>query len=178
MLVTANILRVIIVVIAETPRLRIRHLTAEDAAFTCQLLNQPSFIENIADRGVRTEVDALHYLAEGPIKSYRQHGYGLFLVEDCNSYVPLGFCGLLYRNNLQEIDIGFAFIPQCWGKGYAFEAASAVLHFGYDKLKLKRIVGLTTAGNTASIKVLHRLGMRFEKTVQMQPSEEFVQLYS
>lgn len=165
-------------VIVETPRLRIRHLTAADAAFTCKLLNEPSFIENIADRGVRSEIDAMHYLADGPIKSYQQHGYGLFLVEECTSQAPIGFCGLLFRDHLQETDIGFAFIPQFWGQGYAFEAASAVLHFGYSSLKLKRIVGLTSAGNMSSIKLLNRLGLRFEKMVKMLPSEEYVQLYS
>jgi [ribosomal protein S5]-alanine N-acetyltransferase len=178
MLQRANTLRIMLVVIAETPRLRIRHLTAADAAFTCTLLNEPSFINNIADRGVRSELDAMHYLAEGPIKSYQQHGYGLFMVEDNASREPLGFCGLLYREHLQETDIGFAFLPQCWGKGYAFEAAAAILHFGYSKLQLKRIVGLTSASNAASIKILTRLGLRFEKMVIMLPSEEYVQLYS
>lgn len=168
----------IILIIAETPRLRIRHLTAADAAFTCQLLNEPSFIENIADRGVRSKLDALHYLAEGPIKSYQQHGYGLFLVETSDNKIPIGFCGLLFRDYLQETDIGFAFAPQFWGKGYALEAASAVLHFGYQKAKLRRIVGLVSAGNLPSIKVLTRLGLSFEKVVQVQPSLKDVQLYS
>jgi len=166
------------VIIAETSRLRIRHLTAADAAFTCKLLNEPSFIENIADRGVRSELDALHYLADGPIKSYQQHGYGLFIVEQCSTAEPIGFCGLLFRDFLQETDIGFALLPKFCGQGYAFEAASAVMHFGYSSLKLKRIVGLTSAGNTSSIKLLSRLGLRFEKMVKMQPSEEYVQLYS
>ncbi|MDX1391185.1 MAG: GNAT family N-acetyltransferase [Rheinheimera sp.] len=165
-------------VIAETPRLRIRHLTAADAAFTCKLLNDPSFINNIADRGVRSELDAMHYLAEGPIKSYQQHGYGLFMVENNQNRTPMGFCGLLYRDTLQETDIGFAFLPECWGNGYAYEAAAAIMHFGYQKLQLKRIVGLTRAGNTASIKILNRLGLRFEKVVQLPRSEEAVQLYS
>lgn len=166
------------VVVAETSRLRIRHLLAADAAFICQLLNEPSFIENIADKGVRTELDALHYMAEGPVKSYQQHGYGLFLVEDNASRQPLGLCGLLFRDFLQETDIGFAFLPQYWGQGYAYEAAAAVMHFGYSKLNLKRIVGLTSAGNTTSVKLLHRLGLRFEKMVLMLPSQEYVQLYS
>ena len=89
-----------------------------------------------------------------------------------------GFCGLLFRDYLQETDIGFAFLPQFWGKGYAIEAAAAVMHFGYDKLKLKRIVALTSAGNMASVKVLKRLGLQFEKMVQMQPTADYVQLYS
>ncbi len=165
-------------VIAETPRLRIRHMVATDAAFICKLLNEPSFIENIADKGVRNEHDALHYMAEGPIKSYQQHGYGLFLVEDCNSIQPMGLCGLLFRDFLQETDIGFAFLPQYWGQGFAYEAASAVMHFGYKKLALKRIVGLTSAGNSTSVKLLTRLGMQFEKMVTMCPSQESVQLYS
>jgi len=178
MLFAAIELRIMILVIAETPRLRIRHLTAADAAFTCHLLNEPSFIDNIADRGVRSEIDAMHYLAEGPIKSYQQHGYGLFLVENSENHTPMGFCGLLFRDHLQETDIGFAFLPQFWGKGYAFEAASAVMHFGYNKLKLKRIVGLTSAGNMASVKVLNRLGLQFEKMVQMPSSADSIQLYS
>lgn len=165
-------------IVAETPRLRIRHLTAADAAFTCQLLNEPSFIENIADRGVRSKLDALHYLAEGPIKSYQQHGYGLFMVETSDNQIPIGFCGLLFREHLQETDIGFAFVPEFWGKGYAFEAASAVLHYGYQKARLKRIVGLVSAGNLPSIKLLTRLGLTFERVVQMKPSLEHVQLYS
>lgn len=165
-------------VIAETSRLRIRHLLAADAAFICQLLNEPSFIENIADKGVRTELDALHYMAEGPVKSYQQHGYGMFLVESNASRQPLGLCGLLFRDFLQETDIGFAFLPQYWGQGYAYEAAAAVMHFGYSKLNLKRIVGLTSAGNITSVKLLNRLGLRFEKMVLMSPSKEYVQLYS
>lgn len=165
-------------IIAETPRLRIRHLTAADAAFTCLLLNDPAFIENIADRGVRTRLDALHYLAEGPIKSYQQHGYGLFLVETSDNQIPIGFCGLLFRDYLQETDIGFAFMPEFRGLGYALEAAAAVLHFGYQKAKLKRIVALVSAGNIASIKLLTRLGLSFEKVVQVQPSFKDVQLFS
>ena len=165
-------------IVAETSRLRIRHLTASDAAFTCKLLNDPAFIENIADRGVRSEIDALHYLANGPIKSYQQHGYGLFLVEECSSAQPIGFCGLLFRDALQETDIGFAFLPEFCGKGYAFEAASAVLHFGYSSLKLKRIVGLTSAGNVSSIKLLNKLGLRFEKLVKLSPEDDYVQLLS
>lgn len=165
-------------IIAETPRLRIRHLTATDAEFTCTLLNDPSFIENIADRQVRTPADALRYLVEGPIKSYQQYGYGLFLVEDSADSTPMGLCGLLFREHLQETDIGFAFLPQFWGQGYAIESASAVLQFGYRQHKLTRIVGLVSAGNTASIKVLTKLGLQFEKVVPMQPSNELVQLYA
>uniref|UniRef100_A0A486XUD1 Acetyltransferase, GNAT family n=1 Tax=Rheinheimera sp. BAL341 TaxID=1708203 RepID=A0A486XUD1_9GAMM len=165
-------------IVAETSRLRIRHMVAADAAFICQLLNEPSFIQNIADRGVRTELDALHYITQGPVKSYQQHGYGLFLVESSVNAEPLGICGLLFRDFLQETDIGFAFMPQFWGKGYAYEAASAVMRFGYTKLQLKRIVGLTTAGNLTSVKLLNRLGLHFEKMVKMSPSEDYVQLYS
>ena len=165
-------------IIAETPRLRIRHLVADDAVFTCRLLNEPSFIENIADRGVRNEQDALHYLMNGPIKSYRQHGYGLFMVETSGSAEPLGFCGLLFRDYLAETDIGFAFLPEFWGQGFAFEAASAVMHFGYRQLALNRIVALVSAGNTPSIKLLTRLGLQFEKLVTMKPSNETVQLYA
>lgn len=165
-------------VIAETARIRVRHLTAADAIFTLQLLNQPSFIDNIADKGVRNTEDALCYLADGPIKSYHQYGYGLFMVERADTATSLGFCGLLYRDTLRETDIGFAFMPQHCGQGYALESARVVLHYGYNKLQLNRIVGLTTEHNKPSINLLTKLGMAFEKEVVMQPEKKPVLLFS
>lgn len=164
-------------IIAETPRLRIRHLIVADTQFILQLLNDPSFIHNIADRGVRNEQDALDYLLNGPIKSYHSHGYGLYLVEHVETAKPMGICGLIYRPHLQETDIGFAFLPQYWGQGYATEAAQAVLQYGYHKLKLSRIVGLTSAGNLTSINLLSKLGLQFEKTVLLS-AQQPVMLFS
>lgn len=165
-------------VIAETPRLKIRHFTAADTQFTLQLLNEPSFINNIADREVRNERDALNYLVNGPIKSYRQHGYGLFLVEGCTDGQAMGICGLIYRQALQETDIGFAFLPKFCRQGYATEAAKAVIHYGYNQLNLSRIIGLTHAANVKSINLLSKLGLQYEKTVQLESSPRQVMLFS
>lgn len=164
-------------IIAETPRLRIRHLTVVDTQFILHLLNEPSFIHNIADRGVRNEQDALDYLLNGPMKSYHTYGYGLYLVEHVDNAEPMGICGLIYRSNLQETDIGFALLPQYWGQGYATEAAKAVLQYGYHKLKLSRIVGLTSASNLTSINLLSKLGLQFEKTVLLS-AQQPVMLFS
>lgn len=165
-------------IVAETPRLRIRHFTAADSQFTLQLLNDASFINNIADRGVRNEHDALQYLVEGPIKSYQTYGYGLYLVEHVESAESMGMCGLIYRQDLQETDIGFAFLPQFCGQGYATEAAKAVIHYGYHKLQLPRIVGLTSAANINSINLLSKLGLQFEKTVMLPAQQQPVMLFS
>jgi [ribosomal protein S5]-alanine N-acetyltransferase len=165
-------------IVAETPRLRIRHFTASDTQFTLVLLNDASFINNIADRGVRNEQEALDYLLNGPIKSYNKYGYGLFLVEHVTSAEPMGICGLIFRPELQETDIGFAFLPQFCGQGYATEAAKAVFHYGYQKLKLARIVGLTNAGNINSINLLAKLGLQFEKTVMLAAQQQQVLLFS
>lgn len=165
-------------IVAETPRLRIRYLTVADTQFILQLLNDPSFINNIADRGVRNEQDALAYLMNGPIKSYNSHGYGLYLVEHSEDAKPMGMCGLIFRPDLQETDIGFAFLPQFCRQGYATEAAKAVIYYGYQKLKLARIVGLTNAANLHSINLLAKLGLQFEKTVLLAPQQQAVMLFS
>ena len=98
--------------ILETERLIIRHLTSDDTAFIIELLNEPSFIQNIGDRNVRTEEDALRYILNGPIESYDKNGFGLFMVELKDSSVSIGMCGLLKRDNLPDVDIGFAFLPK------------------------------------------------------------------
>ena len=151
--------------ILETERLALRRLVLDDAAFILELLNEPAFLENIGDRGARTLADARRYIARGPVASYRKFGFGLYLVELKDSCAPIGICGLLKRDWLKDVDIGFAFLQKFWSQGYARESAAAVLQYGWTTLRLKRIVAITKPTNQASITLLEKLGLRFEKII-------------
>ena len=164
--------------IVETPRLNIRELTVDDAEFIFGLVNEPSFLENIGDKGVRTLEDARQFILEGPWASHREQGYGQFLVELKEGGDQIGVCGLLYREALDVSDIGCAFMPQYWRRGYAFEAACAVMEYGRSTLGIEKIVGLTSEENVASIKALEKLGMSFERMVKMSDDDPGTALYS
>lgn len=152
--------------ILETDRLILCKLTLDDAPFILELLNDPAFLRFIGDRGVRTLDDARNYIANGPMDSYEKHGFGLYLTKLKDSDTPIGICGLLKRDFLEDADIGFAFLPEFTGKGYGFESAAAVMEYGKTVLGLKRIVAITAPDNVASIKLLEKLGLRFEKTAR------------
>ena len=158
--------------ILKTNRLVLRHLTTEDTAFILELLNEPSFIQNIGDRKVRTEEDAQKYLLNGPIESYDKNGFGLFMVELKNTNIPIGMCGLIKRDILPDVDIGFAFLPKYWAQGYASESAFSVLKYAKETVGLKRILGIVNPKNVASIRVLEKLGLKFERMVKM-PEDNF-----
>ena len=149
--------------VLETERLILRRFELDDAPFILTLLNEPSFHRYIGDKKVRNLEDARQYLLNGPIASYERNGFGLNLVELKDSHVPIGMCGLLKREELPEPDIGFAFLPNFWGKGFAFEAAAAVMQDAREKLKLRRVLAIVNPDNYASIKLLERLGMSFEQ---------------
>lgn len=164
--------------VIETERLSLRHLSADDTEFILELLNEPSWILNIGDRGVRTDADARLYIMNGPVASYEQFGFGLYLVELKESGVPIGICGLLKRDSLEEIEIGFAFLPRFWSQGYAYESASAVMDYGRNVLGLTRIVAVTTLDNQSSIKVLEKIGLRFERLIRLPGYEEESRLFT
>jgi RimJ/RimL family protein N-acetyltransferase len=151
----------------QTPRLRLRELTAEDAPFTLRLLNEPSFIANIADRGVRTLEDAVRYLDRGPIASYALHGFGMWLVEIADTGEAAGMCGLVRREGLADVDIGYAFVPEHWGRGLAREAARAVLAHARDALGLKRLVAIVNLGNARSARLLESLAFADRGTIEL-----------
>ena len=153
--------------VLETERLILRQLTVDDAPFILRLLNEPSFLQHIGDRGVRTQADASQYILTGPIASYDRFGFGLFLVELKDGHAPIGICGLLKRDALDDVDIGFAFVPESWSKGYAFESTSATLVYGRDTHHLKRIVAITSQENVASINLLVKRGFYFDRMVLM-----------
>lgn len=157
--------------VLETARLTLRHLTEDDAPFILALLREPSFLRYIGDRGVRDLDTARGYLREGPLASYARHGHGLDLVVERSSGAALGMCGLLKREHLPDPDIGFAFFPAYWGKGFAREAAAATLAHGRKVLGIGRVCAITSLENPASIKLLEALGFRFEAIVEHTPGE-------
>jgi len=162
--------------VLETERLILRRFTAGDAAFILRLLNEPSFIENIGDRGVRTLEHAERYLVDGPIESYQRHGHGLWLVALKGTLQPLGMCGLLKRDQLPDVDLGYAFLPEFWSSGYAHESARAVLDWAPAR-GIERIVAIVSAGNGPSIRLLEKLGFAFERFTTMSPGTPEVGLY-
>jgi len=161
----------------ETPRLRIRDLSPDDAAFVLELVNEPAFLANIGDKGLRTLDDARRYLADGPWTRQKRPGYGQFLVELKATGEPVGICGLLHRDALDVTDVGFAMLERHRARGFATEAAVTVMRYGRAELGVAEIVGLTTPGNTASIKVLEKLGMRFDRMVKMTDDDPGTALY-
>ena len=163
--------------ILEAERLALRRITTDDAEFILELLNEPSWLRFIGDRGVRTLDEARAYVLNGPGAMYERHGVGLYLVESKADLAPLGMCGLIRRDALEDIDIGFAFLPRHWGRGYAFEAAAAVLAYGRETLGLQRIVAITSLDNDSSIRLLEKLGMKFERTLRMPGETEDVKLF-
>jgi RimJ/RimL family protein N-acetyltransferase len=158
--------------------LTLRRLEIGDAEFIIGLLNDPSFLRFIGDKGVRTLDDAREYISNGPIASYERFGFGMYLTERKDDAVPIGICGLLKREALKDVDVGFAFLPQFWSKGYAFESASAVMAYGRNVLGLTRIVAITSPDNEASLRLLGKLGMKFESMVRLSAESPEIRLFA
>jgi RimJ/RimL family protein N-acetyltransferase len=159
-----------------TKRLTLRRLSPADAEFILELLNDAAFLRFIGDKAVRSTDDARRYILDGPMASYEQNGFGLWLVELKETGLAVGICGLLKRESLPDVDIGFAFLPAYRSQGYALESASAVLNYGRTELGLKRIVAITSSDNAGSIRVLEKMGMRFERMITMSAGEPEIQL--
>jgi RimJ/RimL family protein N-acetyltransferase len=164
--------------ILETERLLLRQFSAEDAEFILELVNEPSFVQNIGDRGVRILEDARAYILNGPVASYAKNGFGLYLVVLQETGESMGMCGLIKRETLEDVDIGYAFLPKFWGKGYAVEAARAVRDFAKDMIGLKRIVAITDPANEGSIRVLEKIGLRFERMVRLSADDIELKLFA
>jgi len=162
--------------VIESARLSLRRMAPTDAAFIVELLNDPAFIENIGDRRVRTLDDARAYIENGPAASYRRHGFGLWLVELRETGEPIGICGLLKRDALEDVDIGFAFLPAFRSRGFATESAAAVKTWARDTLGLPRLVAIANPGNAKSIHVLEKIGFTFERMVRISEDEPELRL--
>ena len=165
-------------VVLETERLRLRSLSVDDADFILRLLNEPSFLHNIGDKGVRTRDDACSYILNGPVASYEKFGFGLYMVELRGSGAPVGICGLLKRDVLEDVDLGYALIPEFWSQGYAAESATAVMSFASTVLGLKRVVAVTNPDNHSSIRLLERIGFRYEKMVRLSDGAPEIKLFA
>ena len=163
--------------ILETERLILRQLTTDDAEFILGLLNEPSFIRNIGDRNVRTIDDACAYIMNGPVTSYAKNGFGLYLVQLRETGESIGMCGLIKRDTLEDVDIGYALLPRYWSKGYAVEAARATMAYGKDVIGLKRLVGIVDPTNEGSIRVLEKMGLRYEKMVRLSEDDIDLKLF-
>ena len=162
----------------ETERLLLTYLADCDAEFIRGLLNEPSFIRYIGDRGVRTTDDACRYIQDGPVASYARYGFGLLRVGLKPDDTPIGICGLLKRDTLPEPDLGFSLLPASWSKGYAHEAASAVMRQARGALGVGRILAITSVDNESSIKLLGKLGFQFEQMIRLGEDTTELRLFA
>ncbi|HEY5851702.1 MAG TPA: GNAT family N-acetyltransferase [Lysobacter sp.] len=164
--------------ILQTERLNVREITESDAPFILELLTDPSFLNGIGDRGVSDLASAVNYIRTSPGASYARNGYGLWLVELKDTHVPVGTCGLIRRDTLPSADIGYAFLPRYWGRGYAVEACQAVRDHALHTLAMPELLAIVSPANDASIKVLERIGLRFREMVQLSADAEHLKLYA
>jgi len=165
------------VLIVETSRLILRHIAIQDATFILALLNDSSFLQYVGDKQVRNIESAQNYILEGPVASYQTYGYGLYLVELIETREPIGICGVIKRDFLDHAELGFALMPGYRGNGYAFESALATVDFARDKLRLTQIIAITDPGNVNSIKLLEKLGMTFDKRLELPGADKQLNLY-
>lgn len=164
--------------VLETERLVLRRLTEDDAPFIFELVNDPAWLRFIGDRGVRTPDDARDYIAKGPVAMYARLGFGLYLVELKENRMPIGMCGLLKRDELEDVDLGFGFMPQYRGQGFAYEAAAGAMAHGWEVLGLKRVLAIVSADNHGSVRLLEKLGFRFERMIRLADDAEDIRLFA
>lgn len=162
----------------KTERLALSLLSYDDSAFIIELLNEPCFKRFIGDKNVQNDADARHYLRDGPLLSYQQNGFGMYLVRNLESGRPLGMCGLIKRDELEVPDLGFAFLQRYHALGYASEATDAVLDFARSVLRLPRIIAIVNPHNVASIRLIEKAGLSFEKRRRLQGENSDIYQYS
>ena len=160
--------------ILETERLLLRQFSITDTTFIIELVNSPGWLAFIGDRNIKTEKEAVEYLRNGPLKSYEVNGFGLSLVEMKNDMTPIGMCGILKRDSLENPDIGFAFLPEYMGRGFAFEIANATMTYAKNILKLPVILAITVPGNKRSIKLLEKIGLKFSRIISQNIDEQLM----
>lgn len=162
----------------QTERLQLRWLTLDDAGLMLAVWNDPAFLRHVGDRGIRTPAQARDALRDGAMKLYEDHGFGPFRVAVLSDDTPIGICGLFFRDGLEEPDIGFALLPEFCSKGYAYEAASAVMEYVRDDLTLTRVVAVVSPENVASIGLLEKLGLQYESMLRLPEDEKDICLYA
>lgn len=165
-------------IIFETDRLFLREFAEDDTDFIIDLLNSPGWLKFIGDRNVKTSEQAKEYLKNGPIKSYKENGYGLSMAILKEGNKPIGMCGIIKRDYLENPDIGFAFLPEYEGKGYALEVATATVKYAEEKLQISKIFAFTLPSNTKSIKLIEKIGFKFVKNITIPNDSEELMLFS
>lgn len=163
--------------VIETQRLVLDELTTDDAEFILELVNEEPFVRFIGDKGVRNHDDACQYILTGPVASYERHGHGLYRVALKEGMVPIGICGMLKRDGLDHPDLGFAFFERHWFRGYASEAAAAVLEHSRTSLGHRRVLAITSPDNAASIRLLTKLGFVLEGSKRLPGDDEDVKVF-
>jgi RimJ/RimL family protein N-acetyltransferase len=163
--------------ILETERLTMHRLDAGDAAFILRLVNEPSWLRYIGDKGVRTLEDARQYIHDGPGAMYRRYGFGLWLVKRKSDGEPIGLCGLLQRDTLDDVDLGLALLPEFWRQGFAAEAAKATIEYARRQLGLGRLAAIMSLDNTASRGLVEKLGFGFERVMRLTPDDDELNLF-
>ena len=161
-----------------TERLILRRVTVDDAALLLSIWNDPAFIRNVADRGIRTEAEARDAIVSGPQKMFEEFGYGPYSLTLKESGALIGICGLFKRENLDDPDIGFAVLPAFVGKGYAGEAAKAVVDYARDELRIPVLTAIVSPANAPSIGLIQKLGLTFDRMITMPGDNEAICLYS
>ncbi len=141
----------------QTKRLEHRALTVHDAAAFFALNSHPDVMRFTGEPPLRSLEEARESIANYP--DFNTVGYGRWGCVLKETQAVIGFCGLKYLPSLDEVDVGFRFLPQYWGRGFATEACSASITFGFEVLGLRCIIGLVLAENIPSIRVLNKVGM-------------------
>ena len=165
-------------IILKTSRLYLSKINKKDASFLYQLMNDPDWILNIGDRQINNLEDAENFIANRFIKSYKENGFGFYILRLIEDDSPIGICGLIKRDGLDHVDIGYALMPEFRGNGYAFEAAKVVYTYGLNHFKLDKIVAIVNSGNKKSEQILEKLGLQFEKMITLPNETKEIQLFS
>lgn len=164
--------------VMETERLAIRHMSIDDAQFMLTLMNDPAWLRYIGDRNIKSLEDAQNYIRKGPFEAYSRAGLGFYVVETKDTGTPMGLCGLAKRDYLDDVDIGFAFLPGYRSQGYAREAATAVLAHAKNTLALNRVVATVRSENRDSTRLLEKLGLQFERMIAHPDGDRELMLFS
>ena len=161
----------------ETERLVLREITTGDAEFMYQLMNDASWLRFIGDRNIKSIEAAKEYISNKIRTSYKTFGFGFYLVSLKENDAPLGVCGLIKRPTLEHVDVGFAFMPEYRNKGYGYESCVAIMDYAKDELGIDYIVAITDLDNIASIKLLEKLGLKFDKVMQLDGEKKQCRLF-
>jgi RimJ/RimL family protein N-acetyltransferase len=161
-----------------TKRLFLSEFDINDAPFLFQLMNDPDWILNIGDREINSIEDAEKFISNKFFKSYKENGFGFYMIRLLENNSPIGICGLINRQGLKHVDIGYALLPRFRGKGYAFEATESLYEYGHNKLKIDVIVAIVNSDNNKSIALLEKLGLHFEKMITLPNDTKEIKLFS